>query len=136
MKKFLLAVWQFPQAIGGLILWAWLKASKKLSRVETYRDRTYLIGSGVGFGVSLGPIVVLDEKHDKTTWDHEYGHTVQSLYFGPLYLLVVGIPSAVFNNLWDRLFHKKWSYKDRVRWYYSRYPEKFADFLGDVERSY
>lgn len=30
---------------------------------------------------------------------HEYGHTIQSLFFGPLYLLVMGIPSAAWGFL-------------------------------------
>lgn len=30
---------------------------------------------------------------------HEYGHTIQSLFFGPLYLAVMAIPSAVWGFL-------------------------------------
>ena len=58
---------------------------------------------------------------------HEYGHTIQSLMFGPFYLLVIGIPSMV----WSRfpVFRKK-----RVREkksYFSVYPEKQATRLGE-----
>jgi hypothetical protein len=51
-----------------------------------------------------------------------------------LYLLAVGIPSGVFNNLWDRLFHRNWDAAKRHVWYYSRYAEKWADALGGVAR--
>jgi hypothetical protein len=50
-------------------------------------------------------------------------------------VIVIGIPSAVFNNLWDRLVHKKWPSTDRLKWYYNRYPEKWADKLGGVTRN-
>ena len=30
---------------------------------------------------------------------HEYGHTIQSLLLGPLYLAVIGIPSYLWANL-------------------------------------
>lgn len=38
-----------------------------------------------------------DEELSKRLLVHEYGHTIQSLIFGPLYLIVMGIPST----LWD-----------------------------------
>ncbi|MBR5947953.1 MAG: hypothetical protein IKZ82_04780 [Clostridia bacterium] len=30
---------------------------------------------------------------------HEYGHTIQSLILGPLYLLIIGLPSLAWANL-------------------------------------
>ena len=38
------------------------------------------------------------EEYKKTVSVHEYGHTIQSLILGPLYLFVVGIPSFVWCN--------------------------------------
>ena len=34
-----------------------------------------------------------DEELSKRLLVHEYGHTIQSFIFGPLYLIVMGIPS-------------------------------------------
>jgi hypothetical protein len=45
-----------------------------------------------GYGVSLGPVTF--GHHGFTKWDHEAGHTWQSRVLGPLYLFIVGIPSA------------------------------------------
>lgn len=57
---------------------------------------------------------------------HEYGHSIQSLMFGPLYLATVGLPSMLWANL--PTFQK---YRKRNRRsYYSVYPEKHADKLG------
>ena len=46
----------------------------------------------VGYGVSLGPVTF--GGHGFSHWDHEAGHTWQSRVLGPLYLFIIGIPSA------------------------------------------
>jgi len=46
-------------------------------------------------GVSLGLFIF---SPDEGLMTHEYGHTYQSLLLGPLYLIVVGIPSAIWAN--------------------------------------
>ena len=130
MKYILLWVWQFPQHLVALVIRAILKP-------ETYTiynsKRIYWVKHN--FGVSLGNYIFLNGKYNTQTVKHEYGHSIQSEYLGFLYLIVVGIPSAIFNNLWDRLFHKKWPAEKRIQWYYNRYPEKWADELGDVKRN-
>jgi hypothetical protein len=135
LAKVLLWVWQLPQNIIGLFLVLVLRAKRNVSFSVYFVDAM--------FGVSLGDYVILHSRSPYTTLEHEKGHQVQSRWLGPLYLLVVGIPSAVFNNLWDRLFHKKWGMEERSKWYYSRWPEgpgghwwdRFtADVLGGVER--
>lgn len=40
-----------------------------------------------------------DEEIGKMILVHEYGHTIQSLIFGPLYIFVVGIPSVLWSFL-------------------------------------
>jgi hypothetical protein len=84
-------------------------------------------------GFSAGQYIFLNDGHDSTDIRHELGHSLQSMYLGPLYLLIVGIPSAA-NNLWDRWFHKHWMPGKRIRWYYCRFPEHWADKLGGAER--
>ena len=57
-------------------------------------------------GVSLG-LFIFSPDHKKAGGQieqpdrlmvHEYGHTIQSLMLGPLYLPVIGIPSAIWAN--------------------------------------
>jgi len=43
-------------------------------------------------GFSLGPVAT--GPHGFTQWEHEFGHTWQSRVLGPLYLIIIGIPSA------------------------------------------
>ena len=57
---------------------------------------------------------------------HEYGHTIQSLILGPVYLLLVGAPSLVWMNL--PFFRRK--RKKTGKSYYSPVFEKTANRLG------
>lgn len=88
--------------------------------------------------LSLGPFIFLSGKPprdrsghipDQEILDrllvHEYGHTIQSLILGPLYLPVIGLPSL----LWAQLpaCQRKWQGKVS---YFSFFTEKSANFLG------
>lgn len=84
------------------------------------------------WGVSLGKYIIC-VRPSATTIKHERGHRVQSRKLGVLYLFTVGIVS-ITRNIWDRLFHKKWSMYDRLSWYYGSWPENEADELGGVKR--
>jgi hypothetical protein len=127
-------LWQFPQHLLALVL-MYLWGARYCSLQGVWRiDKK-------GIGVSLGSYILLDKRYGcgnidwvSTAIKHERGHSRQSLIFGPLYLLVIGVPSAVFNNLWDRVFHTDWPRARREQWYYKRYPEKWADMLGGVKR--
>ena len=58
---------------------------------------------------------------------HEYGHTIQSLILGPLYLIVMGIPST----LWGFLPSLKKKRKNQGISYFSFFTEKWANYLGE-----
>ena len=55
---------------------------------------------------------------------HEYGHTLQSLLFGPFFLPLVALPSTLWAGLGKRLRRKKHLF------YYSVFPEKNANRLA------
>ena len=81
-------------------------------------------------GVSLGMFVFVPEE-SRGTWRerlryHEYGHTIQSLILGPLYLPTVGLTSAIWANA-----RRAQDYRVRTsRGYYEFWCEKWADRLG------
>jgi len=136
MKEILLYIWQLPQNLLGLLLVKITGAEKRgASDIAWYlfdgnRNRFTRFFSGGSFG---GYILLPCE--DEADIPHENGHSLQSEMLGPLYLLIIGIYSAVFCNLWDRMFHKLWCAYDRHYWYYkTRWTEKGADKLGGVER--
>ena len=127
--NFIMFLWQLPQNIIGLIIIAInFKSVKK--RVGYYEVKHLY-----NCGISLGNFIILDSdvSHILKTVQHECGHRLQSKYLGPLYLIVIGLPS-ICGNIYDRLFHKYWKYKDRIYWYYNQPWEKWADTLGEVKR--
>lgn len=65
------------------------------------------------------------EELSKRLLIHEYGHTIQSLILGPLYLIVIGIPST----LWGFIGAKK--RKDGQIPYGAFFTEGWANRLGE-----
>lgn len=127
MKNILLYIHQLPQNIIGLLVICFThsKYDRYFGCYNTYK---------YSFGVSLGKYIIFGGRPTPTDIKHEQGHQRQSLYLGWLYLLIIGLPS-VCGNLWDRLFHKKWTNQKRIDWYYNRLLwEHWADKLGGVER--
>lgn len=56
---------------------------------------------------------------------HEYGHTVQSLILGPLYLIVMGIPSTIWG------FACAKTRKEKQIPYGAFFTERWANVLGE-----
>lgn len=137
--KVLLYIWQLPQNLFALIMYAVLSIKHKKMYTTKYKGITYHWFDNYAVGASLGNYVLLG------TWamdrddviNHEYGHTVQSKILGPLYLLTVGIISGC-GNLIDRLHTKErgWTDEEADRWYYNQPVEKWADFCGKVQRKF
>ena len=116
--------WQLPQNIIGLI------ATLIFRGIYSKTDKVYYTLSNIG--VSLGSYIIVNEYCSLNTIKHEKGHQKQSLILGPLYLIIIGLPSAC-GNIIDRVFHKKWSIHARLNWYYSLPWEAWADNLGGVK---
>lgn len=119
LKKILfqsiLILWQLPQCLIGLLM---LPFMGKLTLID-YRNYCWAFkGANMMGGISLGCFVFLDSYSSKreTTVAHELdGHTVDSKRWGPLYLLVVGLPSIL--NAWLGF----------TKCYYEFYTEKWAN---------
>lgn len=80
-------------------------------------------------GISLGMFIFTPDREEEWCRQmviHEYGHTWQSLMLGPLYLLVVGLPSI----LWERLEWCRTQRKEKHISYSWFYTERWADRLG------
>lgn len=144
-------LWQLPQTIATFIVW--LIFRNRIVETSKHRGKTiFFIADNTFSAVSFGEFIFCNINRKKSeTPDHEYGHSVQSLILGPLYLILVGIPS-VFWNIRDTLYansvRKKmekdpngfdynayWHFVNKtIAHYYTRYPEKWADVLGNVKR--
>lgn len=73
------------------------------------------------------PDIPVDELSSKLLV-HEYGHTIQSLILGPLYLIAMGIPST----LWGFLPSAAKKRKTKKLSYFSFFTERWANYLGEI----
>lgn len=80
------------------------------------------------YSVSLGLFIFISNKQKSNSkiLIHEYGHTIQSLILGPLYLIIIGIPSFLWATL--PYFEKR---RNRSS-YYSFYTERNANYFGKL----
>lgn len=140
IKNILLYIWQLPQNLLALLLMLVYRPFLKKPEISDYKGVKYVWYKNWPNGVSLGHYVLIGTYYENRleTINHEYGHTRQSLIFGPLYLLIIGLPS-ISGNIYDRIRHQvddSWTYKRSSKWYYSQPWEKGADVLGNVERHF
>lgn len=132
MIKFFWFIWGLPQNIIGFILYLFYR---KKGEVNKFWDSTVVELKGktkLGGAVSLGLFIFvwsdygIGDYHLKTL-KHEYGHSIQSKILGPLYLLIIALPSLI----WAGLF-AKYRYKNKIS-YYSFYTEKWANKIMNIE---
>ncbi|MBE5785260.1 MAG: hypothetical protein E7330_05610 [Clostridiales bacterium] len=121
-------IWGLPQTLLGALLF--LRYSKAAHTRFRGAVMTFWPRRG---GVSLGLFTFVPDEANEPSPEklsslaaHEYGHTLQSLMLGPLYLLIVGIVSFLWANL---PFFRRLRRERGIP--YSRcYTEKWADRLG------
>lgn len=131
--KVLLWMWQLPQNISAAIVVLIYGAKKVRSGFEGI-DVFEVPSTTNWMGVSLGNNIIYNQSYNSAPHlkslilSHEYGHCKQSVIFGPLYLLIIGIPSLL--NVLYVLANP-----DQADAYYKRWPENWADKLGGVDRN-
>ena len=128
--------WGMLQAFLGLIMFIIHFKSKHFSyhgAIITEWDIKSSMSLGLFVFVTSGPYFaekyrgqISVEELSNRLLVHEYGHTIQSLILGPLYLIVIGIPST----MWGFLGAKK--RKDEQIPYGSFFTEGWANSLGEV----
>ena len=117
-------LWQFPQNILA-------RCIEDILCQATYRG-DIVGGNTVIYNyvlptMSLGDYLFVNPMSSQKSIQHEYGHSKQSNILGPLYLIVVGIPSLLHN-----IVHYLCS-KIGIKWnYYSFYSEYWANKLADI----
>ena len=133
MKRVLFYLVQFTwgslQNIAGLVGFLALSKKYRHDRFEnafvTYVDTDKPFG-----GVSLGIFIFVNgKKSDEWLHDtriHEYGHTIQSLVLGPVWPLVIALPSMIWCNFPPLCRYRK---ENDVS-YYALYCEGWANVWG------
>lgn len=132
LKKFLFYLvqwtWGLPvNLVGGIAFIICTKILHRRYQRFGYAYITYLPWNAGG--LSMGLFIFMKDQHPRKVWTyntriHEYGHTWQCLILGPLYYLVVAIPSAVWCNFFDK-YRKKHDVS-----YYKLYCESWANSFG------
>lgn len=114
-------VWGLPQTMAGLALFLGLRRPH-----GRYGYRSAVVSEwGLSSGLSLGMFIFVPRNCPRSLVAHEYGHTLQSLMLGPLYLPLIVLPSLVWAGLpaLERMRRNK-GYS-----YYRFYPERWANRL-------
>lgn len=123
-------VWQLPQNLLGVL---WKNVKKESIIIDISNDdlrsveaKGYLMKAGGT--VTLGQYVFISQTYQdqSAVIRHECGHVKQSLILGPLYLIVIGIPSILHAWLNDYIGC------DEEEGYSHFYTEKWADKLMEV----
>lgn len=128
----LLYIWMLPQNLLGLLVKFFIKA--ELYDVFGTHCVVYITEKKNFGAISLGRYIIMEKRiyDDPNLYyncvRHENGHFLQGKRFGPLYLIIVGLPSII-NNILARIFGGKF-----ISNYYKKWPENNADKLGDVIR--
>ena len=131
MKEVLLYIWQLPQNLLGLLLLFWYKQEKIYHRLN---GRTFYYTKEMRSGISLGNYIIMNWADEEDGMKHEYGHSIQSRYLGPVYLLIIGLPSLIWNIIDATIVKKKIGSVRSYILYYSMPWEAWADKLGRVTR--
>ena len=126
IRNLILFIWQLPQHIVALIYFGYLVMMCKDLGVDSRYKQATVIPCIMRGAVTLGNYVFVGLNSEyKETVKHELGHTIQSKILGPLYLIVIGIPSITYCGL-RRIFPSL-----RKKNYYDFYTEKWANYLSE-----
>lgn len=124
MLEILKFFWQLPQTIVALIYFLYLRYKDEILDTCTFQGAVVFIKKESYGSVTLGNHIFLSPRATDTTVRHEWGHTRQSLILGPLYLIVIGIPSIIWAAT-----HRAIAPNKPYDWFYT---EAWSNKLGDV----
>lgn len=130
IKQILLYLWQLPQNLLALIIWGIL--GPIILDGGHFEGKKVLISEGYFSSFSLGHYLFMIPNSSMSSFIHEYGHSVQSLYLGWLYIPIIAIPS-VLHNLYRKIYKAIVKPKNLLEYnysYYNFYTEKWANLLG------
>lgn len=111
--------WGLPVNLAGLIVFLCCKGPRRERFCNSFV--TYLPGNLGGLSLGIFIFLSLQNADDRRgLCAHEYGHTIQCLFLGPLYWPVVAIPSAVWYHFfagfrkrhqmaYDTLYCERWA---------------------------
>lgn len=130
--------WGFLMSFIGLLVVSAILLydllTKKQCRLKRHGWSFYLnVGKSWG-GLELGMFFLVDSKDSVSTKWHEFGHSIQNCYWGPLMLFIIWIPSGI------RYWYRELKYNRKgltcPTTYDSIWFEKSASNLGRLYRKH
>lgn len=123
--------WGILQNIAGLLVFLYLYIKNPKRDMTIFHAAVVCDWDNEIDCMGLGMFVFMAEYNKQTNKEilvHEYGHTIQSLILGPLYLLVIALPSLI----WAKNKALQKYRKENNKSYYWLYCEKWANRLGEA----
>ena len=115
-------LWGLPQNIVGATMYACLYPRR---RHYVFRS-AFVTEWALGSGLTLGMFIFVPRNCPRSLLAHEYGHTMQSLILGPLYLLAIVVPSMIWAGTPSlKRYRSSHGYS-----YYRFYCERWANLLS------
>lgn len=121
-------IWQLPQNLLGVL---WKRVKKDSIIIDISNDNIRSVGATAYLmrsagAVTLGKYIFISQLYTDQyiTIKHECGHVKQSKILGPLYLIVIGIPSILHAWLNNYI-----GCDNTPEGYLHFYTEKWADKL-------
>ena len=136
LYRLIQCTWGLPQTLLGLIVFLAHRKGRHFSyhgAIVTEWQGQSSVSLGLFVFVTAEPFFLAKlpqyprEELSARLLVHEYGHTIQSLILGPLYLILMGIPST----LWGFLPQLNKMRREKQRSYFSFFTEKWANVLGE-----
>ena len=125
--------WELPQTLVALVFMLFFKTQGIAgnSRIWRVHFSSFLTCASLGEFIFFAKRFVGGPSWEETV-RHETGHSVQSRIFGPLYLILIALPSSIWNLL-SRMDNRA------GRWfaghYYDTPWEHGANVLGKVGKT-
>lgn len=114
--------WGLPQNVLGLMLCLALRGPRQRHRFRA----AFVTEWSINAGFTTGMFIFVPRGCPRQLLLHEYGHTLQSLILGPLYLPVIALPSLAWAGIPRfRRFRARYNYS-----YYRLYCERWANVLA------
>lgn len=126
IRNMILFIWQLPQHLLAIIYMGYLIMMCRDLGIDSRYKQATVIPCIITGAITLGNYVFVGLNSEyRETVKHELGHTIQSKILGPLYLIIIGIPSITYCGL-RRVFPSL-----RRKNYYNFYTERWANSLSE-----
>ena len=131
MNKFLFWLisftWSIIQNLIGLAIFLFCKFVLKFPTI-TFNNAKVVEWNNQYGSVSLGSFIFVTDIDDLELVSHERGHTTQGMILGPLFLLIIGLPSVI----WAACFAE---YRRKSgKTYYEFYTESWANKIAGLDK--